>query len=598
MAEIAVPLLALGGFYVVANQKKSEASADEGYTNMGQNPNALPGVVPPTPAINYPVTAKVSESNVKRYPNPNQATDKYFDQTVYQRITETNPPGSVGSGREPTMSLTGKPINKADFKHNNMVPFFGGKIKGATVSADIAESTLDNMQGSGSQMIRKQEQAPLFKPQANLQYANGAPNMSDFLQSRVNPSMRAANVKPWNEIRVAPGLGKGYNADGGAGFNSGMEARQAWLPKTVNQLRVDTNPKMTFGLDGHQGPANAAIKEAGTIKTQGRVEKYAPDTYYSVGPDRWFTTTGLEKAQTARGIEVLQHQNRPETACEYFGGGVREGEAAYVKGEFRGARRPQLDPNDITNPSAVGHGSATTGDYGVQSYQSLPNNRATTKQASEFGAVSGLVKAVVAPLFDVLRPSRKENVIGNLRPNGNAGTTVSNLPVYNPSDRTRTTIREMTEGAADGKYMNIEAQKDGGYLVAKQRPVTNQRDTTNCDYTGNAGPHGRHASQTYDAAYRQRNNPNKTIPNRPNQGGTQIFNQNDNISIQKRDADRANNRSNMHHAGPSVIPSTDTYGKINAPQYYNECQGCDRINPDILTAFKNNPYTQSLNSWS
>jgi hypothetical protein len=39
----------------------------------------------------------------------------------------------------------------------------------------------------------------------------------------------------------------------------------------------------------------------------------------------------------------------------------------------------------------------------------------------------------------------------------------------------------------------------------------------------------------------------------------------------------------------------ENYGKINVPQYYNECQiGCDRIQPDILDAFRNNPYTQSL----
>ena len=52
------------------------------------------------------------------------------------------------------------------------------------------------------------------------------------------------------------------------------------------------------------------------------------------------------------------------------------------------------------------------------------------------------------------------------------------------------------------------------------------------------------------------------------------------------------------NGGPSTIPSADTYGKINTPQYYDECQGCDRINSDILSAFKQNPYTQSLHSWT
>lgn len=133
--------------------------------------------------------------------------------------------------------------------------------------------------------------------------------MSDFLQSRVNPSMRMANVKPWEEQRVAPGLNKGFTNEGSNGFNSGMEARDSWLPKTVNELRVDTNPKITYGLSGHEGPADSLIKNAGTVQTQGRVEKNRPDTYYNVGQKRWFTTTGLEKAQTARGVEVLHDVN-------------------------------------------------------------------------------------------------------------------------------------------------------------------------------------------------------------------------------------------------------------------------------------------------
>jgi hypothetical protein len=46
---------------------------------------------------------------------------------------------------------------------------------------------------------------------------------------------------------------------------------------------------------------------------------------------------------------------------------------------------------------------------------------------------------------------------------------------------------------------------------------------------------------------------------------------------------------------PQMPMSKETYGKIRSPQYYDECKiGCDRIQPDILNAFKNNPYTHSL----
>ena len=179
--------------------------------------------------------------------------------------------------------------------------------------------------------------------------------MSEFMQSRVNPSMRMANVKPWEEERVAPGLNKGFTTSGSsAGFNSGMESRDSWLPKTVNQLRVDTNPKISYGLGGHEGPANSFIKESGTIETQGKVEKYLPDTYYNVGPERWFTTTGIEKAQTARGIELLQDVNRTTTTTEYYGSGKDSGEATYARGEYRDAKRPELAPNHIMAPRAMG----------------------------------------------------------------------------------------------------------------------------------------------------------------------------------------------------------------------------------------------------
>ena len=102
---------------------------------------------------------------------------------------------------------------------------------------------------------------------------------------------------------------------------------------------------------------------------------------------------------------------------------------------------------------------------------------------------------------------------------------------------------------------------------------------------------------SYEAAYRQHNNDIKsqTIANRPNQGGTQVFNQQMNLTTIKSDSDRLDGRVNPAFSRLSGLPpSVNTYGAIRAPQYYNECQMCDRIQPDILNAFKSNPYTHSL----
>jgi hypothetical protein len=295
---------------------------------------------------------------------------------------------------------------------------------------------------------------------------------------------------------------------------------------------------------------------------------------------------------------LLQEQNRSNTSCEYYGTG-KDGEAGYITGNHEEPKRPCLAPNAVTNPAAAGQHHAREGDFGVSGFEARANNRASTKQPENYGGVYGLLKAAVAPVLDILRPSRKENVIGNARPNGNVSTTIVQGPVYNPADRLKTTIKETTEGKLDCNHLNMENQAGNAYLVSEQQPTDVQRDTTTFSYIGSAGP-GEHAStMSYDSAYRQRNNPNKTYVNRPNQGGTQIFNQNDNISINRREADRENNRMWAPHSAPAVIPSQETYGKMRVPQYKNQCTtGCDRIDPGLLSAFKANPYTQSLQSWT
>ena len=604
MAEIAVPLIALGSMYVVLKQKKNNRSSNsEGYTNMTNTKNALPGINPPNPTNNFPLTEPVKTSNnTSAYTNPNQHTDKYFDPKNYaaQEQRQTSDYG-VGGGTKTSLSLTGKPIDKNNFKHQNMAPFFGGKIRGATINNNITESVLDNMQGQGSQFFAKKEQAPMFKPQEGYQFANGAPNVSDFIQSRVNPSMRMANVKPWDEQHVAPGLNKGYTNDGSAGYNSGMEARDMWMDKSVNELRVETNPKMTYELQGHEGPSSHFIKNAPTTHTQGKVEKHLPDKYFASGPERWMTTTGIEKAQTARGIELLNDVNRTSTTAEYYGTRANQKEGTYVNREYQPTRRPVLPVQDFSTPSSIGTSKPTTGDHGAQSYSNLANNRSTTRN-NNIGPAGGFIKAIVSPVLDLLRPTRKQDVVDNMRSSGNAGTAVSNGQIFNPADRTKTTIREMTEAELDCNHMNVQSQNANAYLVSEHQPVNLQRDTTNISHTGTAGSSGFTATKSYEAEYKQRNNVNKTQVNRPNQGGTQMFNQNDNITISKRDGDRDNNRwwvpSSGGTAGITARATNDNIGRVKVSESYDQNINTDRIAPELLSAFKTNPYTQSLSSWA
>ena len=612
--EIAVPLIALGGMYVISNQKTSECSKKdfknanhENFTNMGIRSNiptkesqTFGNYLPNTniPPQNFPVN-NINQlvDTVQEYQNPNVATDKYFNQNLYQQKVNKNI--RTGSEIQDIYSLSGNYLKSEQFKHNNMVPFNGGKVKGRAYDIDIAETVLDNMIGSGSQVIKKIEQAPLFKPEDNMQWAYGMPNQSDFYQSRVVPGMKNNNVKPFDSVMVGPGLDKGYGINGSNGYNSGMEARDKWLPKTVDELRVDTNPKLEYELLGHEGPADSFIKNAATTQMLGRVEKQRPDTFFINSQDRWLTTTGSEKGETLRPIQEMGVIRRNDVVTDYMGpAGAIDVKAATAPQNYEPAKRHEAFQGGINHSRAVGKGDHTDKDNFLRSHTNYENHRSTMKQPDTFrSGFSGAIGAVIAPIMDAFRPTRKDETINNVRIYGNSGTTVPEGYVYNPQDSTPTTIKETTLYAPT---FNINNQKEGIYVNNYTAPDNTQRDTTSCEYYTAAGGYATgYGDMNYDAAYRQHNNDIKaqTIYNRPNQGGTQIFNQQMHVNCNKSDCDRLDGRVNPAFSRLSALPpSVQTYGAIHAPQYYNECAGCDRINPDILSAFKNNPYTHSLSS--
>ena len=597
--ELAIPLIALGGMYVISNQQTSNCNDkekkmvkinQENFTNMGKPVNYLPNTnIPPQ---NFPVS-NINQlvDTVQEYPNPNTATDKYFDQNLYEK--RVNEGKSVGQNPQQIYSLTGNYLNSDQFKHNNMVPFNGGKIKGYTYDTNIAETVLDNMIGSGSQVIKKIEQAPLFKPEENMSWAYGTPNNTEFYLSRQNPGMRNNNVKPFDTEYVGPGLNQGFTKNGTGGFNSGMEARDKWLPKTVDELRVSTNPKLEYELINHEGPAQSVIKNVGLL---GKVEKQRPDTYFINTQDRWLTTTGAEKAERLRPIEEMGVIRRPDCASDYMGPAGNDRHAGYTQSGYEPSKRNELDTCDVPHSRAVGRGPHTDGDNYLKSHTNYSNHRSTIKQPDTLrSGFSGAIGAVIAPLMDILRPSRKEETINNVRVYGEAGTAVPSSYVINPNDTTSTTVKETTLYSPN---FYINNQKESMYVNNYSNPDLTQRDTTSAQFMG---PSGGIATQTgnmlYDSAYIQTNNDIKsaTIDNRANSGNMSLFNGNMNVNCYKQDTNRYDCRVNP--AG-SVIPmpaSVHTYGKINVPQYYNECSiGCDRIQPDLLNAFKSNPYTHSL----
>ena len=116
MDAVIVGLVGLGGLYTIANQKDNK----EGFKNL---PNT------DLPPKNYPIPNNNLSKNVNKFPSANQATDKYFNQNTYKKQVQKDTNNGSNLPTHEFKSLSGNAIDTSNFKHNNMVPYFGAKIR-------------------------------------------------------------------------------------------------------------------------------------------------------------------------------------------------------------------------------------------------------------------------------------------------------------------------------------------------------------------------------------------------------------------------------------------------------------------------------------
>lgn len=539
---------------------------------------------------------KTHDTNINDYHNPNQTTDKHYNIHNFNKVGTER---AIQSMQGPSFtSLSGELIHTNDFYHNNMAPYFGSKIKGAGADVNTSELFLDRKVGSGSQHFNKREQAPLFKPQKDLHWASGMPNQSDFIQGRINESNIRNNVKPWEEIQVGPSLSGKPGVEGSGGFNSGLENRVSYLPKRVDELRVESNPKISFSLNNHQG---AAVAPVGRMGEMGEYNYYGPEKYFLNTPDRYLVTTGLEKAPSGRAVYELKEQSRIDTTRGYHGtaGKANNVQAAMAPHNYQEPKREHVYGSMDGPAYAGGKYDPTTNDYSSGGYNILPNNRQTNEQRTVFGTVKGIIEAVVSPIVDTMRPTRKENIVGNMIERGNVGKVESDgVYIVSPELNARTTYREMNPSGKQhvfvgNQHENQQFLGNDGYL---DELAGQHRDTTTRGHTGVAGDNTLGYQHQSHVRENQRNNNNRITTETRIHGNTNVFNSN--VNNTRGNARQQYNYSNFghaqHHRG---VLSPENYGEITSqPVQYRDRDDIERINPELLQAFKNNPYTHSLNS--
>ena len=504
----------------------------------------------------------------------NQRRESFRTQTLTTKESAFQIPPAP---QNTVIDMAGRNVDR-NFIASGMVPFLGKQKSIGMQLRDQSEQTLDTYTGAGSLQVNKKEVSPLFSPEDNVQWANGSPNQTEFYRSRQNPAMNTHNVKPFESQRVGPGLNQGYESSGSGGFNSGMEARDTWLDKTVDQLRVDTNPKSSFSLVGHEGPTQTLVKNLGM---EGAMEKRLPDKFFTNTPERYFTTTGQSgEAATLRSIQPAPTIHRATTSQPYAGVA-----ASTVSPVVSSKQRGLVEMDHRQQLPSLALGGATSYarsnlDAKSEAYVKYGNNRTVAPLA--IGGMSSLISAITAPLTDILRPSRKENTL-YAKQAGNIGGSIA-PPINN--DKVSTTIRDTTTFSPYERGQRPFLPTDS-HFQAPQQPVQVQRDTTTVSYTGIGTMLPAPAS--YEAGYNATIETSRANGGRTAGGSMQTFEP----FINQRNNDKQH-PAYLGSASPmNQIPTGKHRIETRAPQVYADV---DRNSGDLLQAFKQNPYTQSLQS--
>jgi hypothetical protein len=508
--------------------------------------------------------------------------------------------------------LSGQRIRANEFKHNNMQPFFGGRIK-QNMSETANVSRLDSYNGNGSVQMKKQEVENMFET-SRAPYGNpyGMEDNTDFFQSRITtqaPVVRNGE-KPFEPTRVGTGIGEKFGFTGKGGFQQ-LEINEIMRPKDTNELRVLSNPKETY--DTPMVPGGHFIGTSAESNDIGEVRKYKPDTFYiDETGERYFVTTGDVIKETVRSVQVLPHTVRPETSVEYQGTASSQdfGES-YVTGSYRMPMAQQYGGAGYRNADMTGYYTKDMdtdhADYGKHSIEIRPNERnETSERVMALNAVPAENGLVAAHYTDDARPTRRSETTGNIRMTGTPISFAERAPaitVWDPKDIARTTVKETTiyldrPGVAGSASAPNRLKVYDPDDIAK--PTQKSQLSAGLSWTGPGGNGAWNDNMDSSFAYNMRTNPNKEVIARGRKpisgsGKSATFNGDPGRQTSKKlDNDFINDRPLAINRPIDITPGVGDIGRVEYRVPLNLDVSRDRNTYDSVQAVDNNPLMQSL----
>jgi hypothetical protein len=497
-------------------QKMSNKNYKEVFSNKNTGSNlVVPG--PTQPYFNkVDYTDNTLPIEFQDNPPRENVNLSYYDQSK-KEYGVGHPTGNPVSDGWYGVSLTGEPIDPKNFAHNNMTPFFGSHVR-QNVDEYTNNSIVENFTGQNNFDRKKDEIPNLFDPEANITNPYGMSNLSGYQRDRYIVSNKRNNEAPTEKIYVGPGLNKGYTWCPSGGFQQ-AETRDYVLPKTVDELRVKTNPKLTYNVPVIPGSKPSRPGKIGVV------QKNRPDSFSVWNPDRYFITTGDRIKPKQNAEIVLKHSNRATTDIRRATGpagpaegfsqqGIRSNirvsdKNQYTPGGPRGVDRaggwtipdccpeegssyvpmkscdfsgyPEINKLTRTKKCDDKRGQINSiHDYGRSGISCAVTNREETSCIPN-GNIVGVDQQGYVPITSDLRHTRKEDVVGNTRWASNIQLPVGSGVVWDPNDIPRTTIKETL--IQDSQTVNMSAQRPSNAPVYDPNdiPRTTIKETTLTD---------------------------------------------------------------------------------------------------------------------
>jgi hypothetical protein len=549
-----------------------------------------PPLAPPNPSgLRGPVPSTLEDSTAQVQMNPAgiEGNPTYVD-------------GNVVS------SLSGNTIRPSEFTHNNMVPFFGGRVK-QNMRAAANNSLLDTYTGAGYTQIAKKEVETMFDYQRPFGNPFGLESSTDFMQSRVDIPRARNGERPFEPTRVGPGVNEGYGMTGKGGFQQ-FEINEIMRPKTTDELRVATNPKMTYlqpVVPGQHFVANPA-------DNPGEVRKYRPDKFYI---DETLSRAGGAAPadhvrEASRPIQVLPETTRTETTTEAFGPAAgQDTYQSYVAGSYRTPMTQQFGGAGFRNADSTAWYTPDIGspeaDYGKSSFENRPNERtATSERTMTLNTVPADSGLVSVHYLDDARPTRRaetEDGHTQMGPGYLGAGGAPSVTVWDPNDVARTTVKETT---IKWDYRGVASSASAPNRLKVYDPKDIARPTqkaqlSNRQYYGTGG-NANWGVMNEDFAYNMRTNSGKEQIARGRKpiagnGGIAIFEGDPGRQTAKRLAsDDMNDRVNSINRVDSLPPGVGDLGQIKYRVPLRLDVAAERNTPDIVEAVDDNPLQQSL----